>query len=76
MNITIGSKCFKLCKGEYEPERRYWTLYDAYENPSITKCCVWEEWCEWFYSMILTVVTMTTFLYVQRIVRYLPSMGV
>ena len=33
MKITIGSKCFELRKGEYKPETRYWTLYDAYEKP-------------------------------------------
>ena len=51
MKKTIGGRCFELCKGEYKPVSRYWALYDAYEKPSVTKCCIWEEWCNWFYSM-------------------------
>lgn len=48
MTRNIGGKTFKVCKGKYTPQTRFWFLQDAYVKPSKTKQEIYADWKTWF----------------------------
>lgn len=45
--IEIGGIVFDLVKGQGEPKPRYWSLFKAYDKPSLTKIEIMNYWNVW-----------------------------